>query len=213
MFVALYSYCLSVDKEGDLFIIKRNLYEIVNRIGRYIKRATYIGSIKIDKEIKMKQKYLLLKNSQDSGLVIKELAELEKGIFSVVYEEKYDGDAIVSAMETDPEELMSVLRTLNFYPNRVCAEKIADGIADLYGAEDKESVEVLFNDIDLLTSVKPVVKEVIVEDEVPAEIDALLEDDKIEDEVDDPDKVDVMVPNAVVNLKDDDVIDPVDEVK
>jgi hypothetical protein len=72
---------------------------------------------------------------------------------------------------------------------------------------------VLFNDIDLLTSVKPVVKEVIVEDEVPAEIDALLEDDKIEDEVDVLDKGDVMVPNAVVNLKDDDVIDPVDKVK
>jgi hypothetical protein len=161
----------------------------------------------------MKQKYLLLKNSQDSELTIKELAELEKGIFSVVYEEKYDGDAIVSAMETDQEELTSVLRTLNFYPNRVCAEKIADGIADLYGPEDKESVEVLFNDIDLLTSVKPVAKEVIVEDEAPAEIDALLEDDKVEDAVNVPDKVDVILPKAAVKLKDDDSSDPVDEVK
>ncbi len=164
----------------------------------------------------MKQKYLLLKNSQDSGLVIKELAELEKGIFSVVYEEKYDGDTIVSAMETEQEELMSVLRTSTFYPNRVCAEKIADGIADLYGAEDKESVEVLFNDIDLLTPVKPVAKEVIVEDEVPAEIDALLEDDKtedkIEDEVDVPEKPDVVEPEAAVKLEDDDSSDPVDEV-
>ncbi len=161
----------------------------------------------------MKQKYLLSKNSQDSGLVIKELAELEKGIFSVVYEEKYDGDTIVSAMETDQEELMLALRTSNFYPNRVCAQKIADGVADLYGAEDKESVEVLFNDIDLLTSVKPVPKEVIEEEEAPAAIDALLEDDKTVAEIDSLDKEDVIVPKASANLKDDGSIDPVDEAK
>jgi hypothetical protein len=161
----------------------------------------------------MKQKYLLLKNNQDRGLVIKELAELEKGIFSVVYEEKYDGDIIVSAMETDQKELMLALRTLNFYPNRVCAEKIADGIADLYGSEDKESVEVLFNDIDLLTIVKPVAKAAIAEIEPPAEIDALLEDDEIEDEVDVPDQVAAIVPKVVVDPDDDAVIDSDDKIK
>ncbi len=162
----------------------------------------------------MKQKFLLSKNNENNDLTIKEMAELDKGMYSLVYEETYTGESITSAVEADREALISTLRTPNFYPNELCADKIASGIADLYSADDKESVEIVFDDIDVITSNKP---DAPIEEEESdlVEIDKLLEDgdgDTDSDELPvDSEKADVSPPKVAPEVENTDSVEPDDD--
>lgn len=98
----------------------------------------------------MKQKYLILKNSDKKELIIREFAELDKEKFALLCEEAYDDEAIEAAIEKGGDALISSLRTQNMYPIGDYAKKIAKAVATLYGSGDKQSVELFFNDNDLL---------------------------------------------------------------
>ena len=98
----------------------------------------------------MKQKYLLLKNDENKELLIKEFAESDKEAFSLLCEESFDSKEIVSAIAKDKKALIATIRTNNLFPIGTFAEKIADAIIDLYDSENEQSVELLFDDIDLL---------------------------------------------------------------
>ena len=98
----------------------------------------------------MKQKYLLLKNDENKELLIQEFAESDKEAFSLLCEESFDSKEIVSAIAKDKKALIATIRTNNLFPIGTFAEKIADAIIDLYDSENEQSVELLFDDIDLL---------------------------------------------------------------
>ena len=98
----------------------------------------------------MKQKYLLLKNDENKELLIKEFAESDKEAFSLLCEESFDSKEIESAIAKDKKALIATIRTNNLFPIGTFAEKIADAIIDLYDSENEQSVELLFDDIDLL---------------------------------------------------------------
>ena len=53
----------------------------------------------------MKQKYLISKDNTSGNLIIKEYAELDKEIFSLIFEESYDGKAIKDAVKEYSEEV------------------------------------------------------------------------------------------------------------
>ncbi len=134
----------------------------------------------------MKQKYLISKSDDNKDLIIKELAELDRGVFSVIYEETYDAEAISSAIEKGTEALVSALRNHALYPVRFAMKKIAEAVADLYASGTQESIEILLDDMDLLGQ-----EEIDEEEEIPesigevesksVKIDELL-DDNLEDE-------------------------------
>jgi hypothetical protein len=98
----------------------------------------------------MKQKYLLLKNDEKKELLIKEFAESDKESFSLLCEESYDSKEIESAIAKDKKAIIAAIRTNNLFPIGTFAEKIADAVIDLYNSENDNSVELFFNDIDLL---------------------------------------------------------------
>lgn len=98
----------------------------------------------------MKQKYLLLKNDENKELLIKEFAESDKEAFSLLCEESFDSKEIESAIAKDKRALIATIRTNNLFPIGTFAEKIADAIIDLYDSENEQSVELFFDDIDLL---------------------------------------------------------------
>ena len=124
----------------------------------------------------MKQKYLILNNDDQKELIIREFTELDdKGVLLLLGEQKYDVKAINSAIKKGKKALISVLKTEKLYPPSLYADKIAESVILVF-KEKKQSIELLFDDIDLLTkkkkeseTFKDVGKEVNEIDELPGD--------------------------------------------
>ncbi|MDA8404476.1 MAG: hypothetical protein M0Z56_09830 [Desulfobacteraceae bacterium] len=139
----------------------------------------------------MKQKYAIEKNKETGNLTIKEYAELDKGLFSLIFEESYPGDAISAAIKEGPGAVISVIRTPSLYPIAEYAEKIAEKIILFF--EDAslpvEPVELVFNDVKLMQKGR---KDVVEAEEPAVEIDDLLHDVHGGDVVDDIEDIGVI---------------------
>ena len=98
----------------------------------------------------MKQKYAILKDVPNQQLIIREYAELDKDVLSLLCEETYPDQTIQSVIKSGKESLLKTLRTKNLYPPVTYADKIADTVIALYGSGDKESVDLFFDDVELL---------------------------------------------------------------
>ena len=99
----------------------------------------------------MKHKYLILKDNEKNGLIIKEFGETDKDILSLLCVETYNDETIKSAIEKGKDALVSTLKTVNIYPTGVLTDKIAETVMDLYAQENwNETLEVFFDDLSLL---------------------------------------------------------------
>ena len=98
----------------------------------------------------MKQKYTILKDTQSHQLIIREYAELDKEVLSLLCEETYADRTIQSVIKSGKESLITTLRTKNLYPPAKYADKIAEVVMALYGSTDRESVDLFFDDVELL---------------------------------------------------------------
>ena len=125
----------------------------------------------------MKQKYLISKESDQKKLVIKEFAELDKEMLSLLCEEEYDTKMIKSAISKGKEALVSELRTNNMYPPSVYAEKIAQAVIDIFGSKGSQSVEIAFNDVDLIIKEQALAEELDETENTVDDIDKLIDDD------------------------------------
>lgn len=128
----------------------------------------------------MKQKYLLSKD-EENGLVIKEYAELEAGIFSLLCEEHFDEETVTKAVKDGSDALVGVLRTHNMYPPACFADPIAAAVADIYN-EGTERRELLFDDIEFINQDQEVADSFDAEEESSDLIDDLLEEDGEDDD-------------------------------
>jgi len=99
----------------------------------------------------MKQKYTIVRDDKNKQLIIREFAELDKEILSLLCEETYEQKAIRAAIKSGREDLISALRTNNLYPPGIYAEKIADAVKELFSTKGKESEDLFFDDLELLT--------------------------------------------------------------
>jgi len=137
----------------------------------------------------MKQKYSILKDDKKNKLIIREYAELDKEILSLLCEEIYDNESIETAIAKGKETLISTLRTKALFPINIYAEKIAEAVINMYEHDNDQSVELFFNDLDILAKDRraPVV-EVEVEND-PAEIDELLDGDISDSDLDDDSEI------------------------
>jgi hypothetical protein len=99
----------------------------------------------------MRQKYELIKNIQNRQIIIRESAELDKDTMALLCEEIYDTEDINQAISSGEDALVAALRTKNLYPPGIYAERIAAALRDLCASEDKEQVELFFDDIEILT--------------------------------------------------------------
>lgn len=157
----------------------------------------------------MKQKYSIIKNDKEKKLIIKEFGELDKDMMSFLCEEAYDSKAIKAEIAKGKRALISVFRTQNMFPNNQYADEMAEAIISIYESKGDQSVDLFFDDINMLSERQ---KALIVDDEIesePVEIDELLEEDAPESEIDDEDKVGkILKPLKVIN---DDSVDTKDE--
>jgi hypothetical protein len=113
----------------------------------------------------MKQKFIIENDNLKSELNIKEYANLDReqknnplasnsDSYTLLCEETYDKERMLSAIEKGKENLVSAIRTHNIFPIIIYAEKIADAVIEVYSGGDDLSIELLFDDKELLESVK-----------------------------------------------------------
>jgi hypothetical protein len=110
----------------------------------------------------MRQKYQISMNRAGTQLNIKELAiidshlnrvalsMLEEKNFSLLCEESYDNAAITNSMAAGIGNLVTTLRTINFFPNHQYATKIAEAVVALYASPGNGGIELIFDDRDLM---------------------------------------------------------------
>jgi hypothetical protein len=123
----------------------------------------------------MKQKYTIAKDEVQDRMLIKEFAELDKEMLSMLCKESYDETDVRSAAHQSIDTLIARLRTRSLFPTRFAAEQIAEGVARYL--KSGGPVDVLIDDADCLAKKEKTCA--VVEDMSGngEDIDDLLEDD------------------------------------
>ena len=164
----------------------------------------------------MKQKYLILNDKENKQIKIQEFAELNKETLSLLCEEAYDYKTIKSAISAGKDELIATLRTNNLYPPGIYAVQIADAVIDLHQSKEQKSVELFFDDKNLLTKTRKPIKAVEIVEDDTVDADALLEndetvnsDDMLEDDFDESysEKDEIKKIDSSLKIADDNYVD------
>jgi hypothetical protein len=157
----------------------------------------------------MKQKYEILMDTANKQLIIREHAELDKDLMSLLCEESFDQARIKSAIAAGKEALVAALRTHNLYPPGIYADKIADAVVELFAAKSSEPVELYFDDIQLLIKEQQAAERAEAVDEESEDIDELLEEDSYDEGFED--KEDIKNLNSSLKIEDDEFVDAEDD--
>lgn len=134
----------------------------------------------------MKQKFLLVKSQDHKELIIKELAELDTGKFSVVCQERHDTETVQKSL-ANPGRLFDMLRSDNMFPPGHVVDRMISAIPELLASEEKESIELLFDDMDLIEDAGGHVFIMEEPSDEDASLDELLDEDIEDDFIDDID--------------------------
>jgi hypothetical protein len=129
----------------------------------------------------MKQKYAIIRDDDQKTLVVREYAELDKEMMSLLCEESYSQEAMSAAINEGHQAVIDAIRTNNMYPPTVFAEPIAQAIEGIFAEGGNSSAELFFDDKELF------VKET---EEVAADIDTKVEDDVAVDDLLEEDDID-----------------------
>ena len=157
----------------------------------------------------MKQKFLVQKSAADAQIIIRENAELDKELMSLLCEERFDVSALETALESGREGLIAALRTRNLYPPKAYAEKIADAVQELMSNADEDAIELYFDDLDLLDKEREAAaKANAIKDETD-DIDDLIEDE-FEGEFEEGQQLGKI--NSSIKIADDDSVDADEEI-
>ena len=152
----------------------------------------------------MRQKYLIINDKKNKQFKIQEFAELNKETLSLLCEEAYDYKTIKSAVSAGKDALISTLRTNNLYPPGIYAEKIAAAVVQLHKSKDEESVELFFDDINLLAKKRQSTGTTVEFEDDSADLDEMLEDDFDDDY---PEKNGLKKIDSSLKIEDDDYVD------
>ena len=151
----------------------------------------------------MKHKYSVLRDAAQQHLVIKEYAELDKEMFSLLCEERYSEAVIRTAMAGGTDTLIAAFRTRNFYPTYTFAVRIAGAIVSLLEQEGTDPFDLVIDDAEFLNRQRPDPPPRVEPEEDSEDIDELL-DDNVEEEFDD---IDIDKINSGIKIADDDTGD------
>ena len=157
----------------------------------------------------MKQKFLIQKSVAEAQIVVRENAELDKELMSLLCEERFDVAALEVALANGREALIAALRTRNLYPPKAYAEKIADAVAALLRNTDEDAIELFFDDLDLLDKERQALAEAEKVKDESEDIEELIEDE-FEDDFEEGQGIGKI--NASIKIADDDSVDVDEEV-
>lgn len=112
----------------------------------------------------MRQKYIISRDIAEDKLHIREYAIIDKnlnkvessmllkGDFLFLCEEDYESDIIKGSISSGMNSLVKILRTHNIFPIAPYATKIAESVMALYASHEDGSVELFFDDADLISA-------------------------------------------------------------
>jgi hypothetical protein len=110
----------------------------------------------------MRQKFLIFQDGRNDDLKIREMAVINKDFhrvatsllrkdhYTVLCEESYDGVVISDAIAEGIPALVTAIRTSNLFPVKPFCVKIAESVVELYASKTDRSVELMFDDADLV---------------------------------------------------------------
>ena len=110
----------------------------------------------------MIQKFTIFRDDVNDILVIEEFAILDGVLknnnyqdlnaedFSFICKEKYESKKLEIALSKNKHAIVTSIRTNNMYPISYYAEAIADSITNLYQSGSSKTVELIFDDQELL---------------------------------------------------------------
>ena len=115
----------------------------------------------------MRQKYIVSKKAETKEMTIQEFAVVDNDSyrkdkylltdadFVLLSEQSYPLDVFKKAISKDKEVIIESLRTGEFFPARLCAEKIADSIVELFNSENDQPIVLIYDDKDGFTEEAP----------------------------------------------------------
>lgn len=110
----------------------------------------------------MRQKFLIFQSGKNDNLNIRELAVIDKDFqrvessmlrdhhYTVLCEERYDGDIITEAIAEGIPALVNAIRTPSLFPVKAFSVQIAESVVSLYASKSNRSVELMFDDANLV---------------------------------------------------------------
>jgi len=110
----------------------------------------------------MRQKYLISNNLKRKELRVTEYAVLDKDLkkiasehlrqnnYTLIGKETYKSEQIVDAISQGKNALIRAIRTDNIFPIHPYADGIAETIRELYKLSEDSSIELFFDDRDLI---------------------------------------------------------------
>jgi hypothetical protein len=128
-----------------------------------MKKRIYKHRNRMKRRKDMRQKYVISRDVDKNKLKIREYAiidktlkkvassMLQKGSFSFLCEETYESEIVVSSISKGMNALVAILRTHNIFPIEPYATKIAESVMALYNSSEENSVELFFDDVDLVS--------------------------------------------------------------
>ena len=111
----------------------------------------------------MRQKFVISRDCVNNNLKIKEYAIIDKNLnkvassmlknsnFTLLCEETYESEIVISSISIGMNALIAVLRTNNMFPIKPYTIKIAESVTTLYNSTKDGSVELFFDDVDLVS--------------------------------------------------------------
>jgi hypothetical protein len=133
----------------------------------------------------MKQKYAIIRDDDQMLLIVREYAELDKEMMSLLCEETYSQDTIAEAIKNGRQAVVDAIRTNNMYPPTIFAEPIAEAILGLYAEGGNSSAELFFDDKEFFAKDIEAAAAEPEEEEEEVGVDDLLEEDIDDDFSDD----------------------------
>jgi hypothetical protein len=114
------------------------------------------------KEERVRQKFQIYLDGAGTRLNIREFAVIDKHLniiessmledksFCLLCEETYDNATIANSISVGIGDLVTTLRTVNFFPNHQYAAKIAEAVVRLYASPNDDKIELFFDDKDMM---------------------------------------------------------------
>ncbi len=107
----------------------------------------------------MKQRFSISRNNGGDEIVIKEYAELDKGVYSLLCEESYAEKSVSAALAKGPEHVITLLRTESFFPASFFTEKLIAALDDYLQRGSSETVKIDADDTECINSISRQVAE------------------------------------------------------
>lgn len=98
----------------------------------------------------MKQRFSISRDTGGEQIVIKEYAELDKGVYSLLCEEAYAVEAVKAALALGPGHVIALLRTESFFPTGYFAGKLTASLDEYLRQESSDPISIEVDDTECI---------------------------------------------------------------